>query len=91
MATEFCPRCRSARTGDLRYCASCAFDFEGHVESVQRTAPTSTWKYTPRVPPVNEHQGRSTTERILIVLIILVVFGGGALILLNAGLIQPVR
>lgn len=27
-ATEFCPRCGVARTGVLRFCRGCAFDFE---------------------------------------------------------------
>lgn len=28
MATEFCPPCRTARVGALRYCRSCAFDYD---------------------------------------------------------------
>lgn len=28
MATEFCPQCRTARVGALRYCRSCAFDYD---------------------------------------------------------------
>jgi hypothetical protein len=28
MPTEFCPQCRTARTGAFRYCRSCGFDFD---------------------------------------------------------------
>jgi hypothetical protein len=87
-AATFCPRCGTARTGDMRYCASCAYDFQSKPEAGYSTfAPkpdASGWTYTPAVPAVPAKQGRSGIERLLIVAIVVVGGLAGAYLFLNS-------
>ncbi len=45
MTAGFCPQCGSGRSGDLRYCANCGFDFsstpQGQTASVAPTTPVA--------------------------------------------------
>ncbi len=51
--TTFCPRCGNRRTGQLRYCRQCGFDFDGPEIDADPVAPPPTpAPVTPRPNPV---------------------------------------
>lgn len=53
MATEFCPRCGTARTGSFRFCRSCGFDFDAAGDPAPATPSTHPPVVTPAPDPAN--------------------------------------
>lgn len=62
MAASFCPRCAAPRTGTLRYCANCAYDFGGEATAGQPKA-TPPAAQTPPVPIPDWVQERQATRQ----------------------------
>ena len=53
MATEFCPGCRTARTGSFRYCRSCGFDFDATSGFPPATSSTDPPVHAPTAAPAS--------------------------------------
>jgi hypothetical protein len=89
-SAQFCPRCGTARTGDLRFCASCAYDFQPKPEPSRsyqivppKAEPVSSWSYAPP-PAAPIKESRSGLERLLIVGIVIALLVGGYIVWTNA-------
>lgn len=98
MAAEFCPQCRTSRTGAFRYCRSCGFDFEtgqpatpvAPLVSPTARAPTQSFSERygtlPPVEPVRAPAASSTgpgRPRVLAGIALLVLAAAGAAFALN--------
>lgn len=73
MSVGFCPRCGTGRTGELRFCRSCGYDFQPFDQApeppkIPTAAPPVPWTYTQPQPASEPAQksGGSGIERVLV-------------------------
>ncbi len=75
MNAHYCPSCGTQRTGDLRFCASCQFDFGPDAPAAGPPAPA-----TPAAAPVQAKHGGFNP---LAVILFLILVGIGGAVVVN--------
>jgi hypothetical protein len=92
MPEEFCPRCGTVRVGALRFCASCAFDFDGLLTSAPLPGDPLPELMPPSVAaqaPVARQSQRRTWIALGSVIFVAIVAAAAFISFNNSGALSP--